>query len=74
MVDRGEPEASRSEWHADGTAGENDRGSGLAATGPAQAMGEACPRRHRDRWQASAEARQCWWPNCMGQLPPRLGA
>jgi hypothetical protein len=25
VVDRGEPEASCSEWHRDGTAGENDR-------------------------------------------------
>ena len=25
VVDRGEPEASCSEWHADGTAGEDDR-------------------------------------------------
>jgi hypothetical protein len=28
VVDREEPEASRSEWHANGTAGENGRGSG----------------------------------------------
>jgi hypothetical protein len=32
VVDREEPEASRSEWHADGTAGENGRGSGLSAS------------------------------------------
>jgi hypothetical protein len=44
VADRGEPEASRSEWHADGTAGEDDCGSGLAATVPARAMGEAGPR------------------------------
>jgi hypothetical protein len=41
VVDRQEPEASCSEWHADGTAGENDRGSGLAATVPARVIGEA---------------------------------
>jgi hypothetical protein len=41
VADRGEPEASCSEWHGDGTAGEDDCGSGLAATVPARAMGEA---------------------------------
>jgi hypothetical protein len=46
VVDRGEPVASCSEWHADGTAGENGRGSGLAATVEARAKGEARPRRH----------------------------
>jgi hypothetical protein len=44
VTDRGEPEASRSEWYADGTAGEDDCVSGLAATVPARAMGEAGPR------------------------------
>jgi hypothetical protein len=29
MVDRGEPEVSRSEWHGDGTAGEHNRASHL---------------------------------------------
>jgi hypothetical protein len=28
VADRGRPEASCSEWHGDGTAGEDDRGSG----------------------------------------------
>jgi hypothetical protein len=31
----------------------NDLGSGLAATAPAPAVGEARPRRHEPRWQAS---------------------
>jgi hypothetical protein len=30
VVDRGEPAASCSEWHGDGTAGEDEPGSGLA--------------------------------------------
>ncbi len=34
VVDRGEPVASCSEWHGDGTAGEDDRGSVLLATVP----------------------------------------
>jgi hypothetical protein len=34
VVDRGEPEVSRSEWHADGTASEDDCGSGPATTVP----------------------------------------
>ena len=46
MADRGEPKASCPEWHADGTAGETDRGSRLAATPRARAKGEARPRRH----------------------------
>jgi hypothetical protein len=58
MVDRGEPVASRSEWHGDGTAGEDDRGSGLAATVPARAMGEARPRRPMPHGQAAKVARQ----------------
>jgi hypothetical protein len=33
VADRDEPAASCSEWHADGTAGENDCASGLAAMG-----------------------------------------
>ena len=32
MVDRDEPEMACSEWHGHGTAGEDDRGSGLSAT------------------------------------------
>jgi hypothetical protein len=31
VVDRGEPVASCSEWHGDGTVGEDEPGSGLAA-------------------------------------------
>ena len=46
MVDRDEPVASRSEWHGDGTAGEDDRGFGLVETAPARPMGEARPGRH----------------------------
>jgi hypothetical protein len=38
VADRGEPVASCSEWHGDGTAGENDRSSSLAATVPAREM------------------------------------
>jgi hypothetical protein len=41
VADRGEPEASCSAWHGDGTAGEADRASYLAAVAPAHAMGEA---------------------------------
>ena len=36
--------------------GENDRGSGLAATVPAWAMGEAGPGRHDPRWQVAGGA------------------
>src|SRR5215213_4018771 len=36
VVERGEPVASCSEWHADGTAGEDGLGSGLAAVVPAR--------------------------------------
>ena len=36
-------EASCSVWHGHGTAGEEDYGSGLLATVPAWAMGEARP-------------------------------
>jgi hypothetical protein len=43
VADRDEPEASRSEWHGDGTVGEDDDGSGQAATAPPGAMGEAHP-------------------------------
>jgi hypothetical protein len=57
VVDRGEPVASCSEWHEDGTAGEDNRSSGLAVTTPAQAMGEARPGRHEPRWQESQGAR-----------------
>jgi hypothetical protein len=53
VVDRGEPVASCLESHGDGTAGENDCGSGLAATVPARAMGEASPGRREPRWHGS---------------------
>jgi hypothetical protein len=43
VADRGEPVASCSGWHGDGTAGEDNCGSGVAATVPARAMGEARP-------------------------------
>jgi hypothetical protein len=36
VADRGEPEASCSEWHGDGTAGEDDRASHLVAEAPAR--------------------------------------
>jgi hypothetical protein len=58
VVDRGEPEAPCSEWHGDGTAGEDHRASHLAAVAPARAMGEARPGRHEPRWQAPVGARQ----------------
>jgi len=38
VVDRGEPVASCSEWHGDGTAGEDNRDSGLVITAPAWPM------------------------------------
>ena len=47
ITDRGRPVVSCSEWHEDGTARENDRGSDLTATVPARAMGEARPGRHK---------------------------
>ena len=37
-----------------GTAGEDDRGSGLMVTAPAEAMGEARPGRPEPRWQHAA--------------------
>jgi hypothetical protein len=51
----------RCEWHGSGTAGEDDRGLGLAVMAPVRAMGEARPGRPRAslaslRW----EARQSW--------------
>jgi hypothetical protein len=53
VVDRGEPDASCSEWHGDGTAGEDDRASHLVAEAPARPMGEAGPARHEPRWQVA---------------------
>jgi uncharacterized membrane protein len=47
VADRSEPVASCSEWHADGTGGEEDRASYLAAAAPARMMGEALPRSPR---------------------------
>jgi hypothetical protein len=58
VVDRGEPVASCSEWHGDGTAGEDDRASHLAALAVAQAMGEARPRRRQPRGKPPPAARQ----------------
>ena len=51
VVDRGEPEASCSEWHGDGTAGEHDRASHLMVEAQARPMGEAGPGRRESRWQ-----------------------
>jgi hypothetical protein len=58
VVDRGEPVAWCSEWHGDGTAGEDDCASHLAAVAPARAMVEARQGRHQPRWQAPKGARQ----------------
>jgi hypothetical protein len=77
VAERGEPEALRPEWHADGTAGKDERGSGLAATVPARAMGEACPGEHEPRWQApkgraagegSPTSKQDWRFRCRNGL------
>jgi hypothetical protein len=54
VADRGEPEASCPAWHGDGTAGEDEHASRLAAVAPARAMGEARPGRPEPRWQASS--------------------
>ena len=43
VVDRGEPVASRSEWHADGTAGKCHVRSHIAAVAPARVMGKVRP-------------------------------
>jgi hypothetical protein len=43
VVDRGRPVVSCSEWHADGTAGEDDRAQYLIEDAPARPMGEAGP-------------------------------
>ena len=40
-ADREEPETLCSEWHGDGTAGEDDRASSLAATVPARPVRES---------------------------------
>ena len=53
VVDRGEPVASCSEWHGDGTAGEDHRAAHLAAVAPTRAMGETRPGGHQPRWQAA---------------------
>jgi hypothetical protein len=52
VVDRENPGGFASEWHEDGTAGENDRASGVAAMAPAGAMDETRPGRDEPRWQA----------------------
>jgi hypothetical protein len=52
VTDRGEPLVSCSEWHGDGTAGENDRDSGLAATLPLGRWVGPRPGRREPRWQA----------------------
>jgi hypothetical protein len=57
VTDRGRPQASCSEWHGDGTAGEDDRGSILVATVLARAMSEARPGRHEPRWQVAGGRR-----------------
>jgi len=56
LADREELVASCSEWHADGTAGENDHASQLVAEAPARPMGEAGPGRHESRWQGRQPA------------------
>jgi hypothetical protein len=43
VADRRDPVASCWEWHGDGTAGEDGRGSGLAVMVAARAMGENRP-------------------------------
>jgi hypothetical protein len=53
VVDRGRPVASSSEWHADGTAGEDGCDSGLAATVPARAMCKGPSRVTEPRGQAA---------------------
>jgi hypothetical protein len=67
VVDRDEPIASRWEWHGDGTAGEDDHTSHLAAAASARAMGEARPRQpgaslasRRRRRGSSAQLEECW--------------
>jgi hypothetical protein len=76
VVDRGEPEVSCSEWHEDGTARENDRGSDLTATVPARAMGEARPDRHKlvgsppQQGAAALTLTACSWLNPVGAAVP----
>jgi hypothetical protein len=43
VAGRDQPEASYSEWHGYGAAGEDDRASHLAAVALARTMGEARP-------------------------------
>jgi hypothetical protein len=68
VADRGKPQASCPEWHGDGTAGEDDRASHLAAVAPARPMGEARPWRHEPGWQASI------WRRGSTRLHPQLGS
>jgi hypothetical protein len=58
VVDRGEPVAPCSEWHGDGTAGEDDRASHMTAVAPAEPMGEASPRQPRLVGKSPQAARQ----------------
>jgi len=53
QVDRLGRPASRWESHGDGTAGDDDRASHLAAVAPARVMGEPRPGGHEPRWQAA---------------------
>ncbi len=55
VVDRGEPVASCSEWHGDGTGGEDDPVFYLAAGGTSSGDGRGRPGRHQQqhRWQAA---------------------
>jgi hypothetical protein len=53
-------------WHASGTAGEHDGGSGLAVTVPARAMGEARPGQREPRWKPPEVVRQIG----LGGRPP----
>jgi hypothetical protein len=63
VVDRGEPEEWCWEWHGDGTAGEYDLGTHLAALAPARAIGEAVLGHREPRWQAAGGG-----PNCMSRI------
>jgi hypothetical protein len=59
VVDRRKPLVSCSEWHGDGTAGEDDRASHLIVEAPAWAMGEARPRPPQASWASTRQgARQ----------------
>ena len=53
MADRDEPETACWEWHGGGTAGEDDRGSGLSVTALDRVMSEAGPGWPEPRWQVA---------------------